>query len=200
MRAHSLPTDPPVTEPCPPAPRPAFPRYCGRPFPRYRFIPGVHPHPTASPLGHSYHPRGSPALEVAPCNPDGWKRCEDYLYGADLYNHGYWWEAHEAWEGIWQVSDKAGVLGRFLQGLIQTAACHLKILKAHHRGFEQLRATSVGHLEFVLGRVPEAAYLGVPLAAFLEEVRSYFSLCRRPADAPPEHVYERYPFLRLDSA
>jgi uncharacterized protein len=26
-------------------------------------------------------------------------------WGLDVFNHGYYWEAHEAWEGLWQVAD-----------------------------------------------------------------------------------------------
>ncbi len=37
--------------------------------------------------------------------------CSDaFLWGLDLFNHGYYWEAHEAWEGLWQVADRDGPL------------------------------------------------------------------------------------------
>jgi hypothetical protein len=29
-----------------------------------------------------------------------------FLWGLDLFNHYYYWEAHEAWEGLWQVADR----------------------------------------------------------------------------------------------
>ena len=102
------------------------PRYCDTPFPAYRFIPGRSPHPTADSRGHSYRVPGSPSPAVTLVSPSEWARSIDYLYGCDLYNHAYWWEAHEAWEGLWQLTDKAGIQGRFLQGLIQASACHLK--------------------------------------------------------------------------
>ena len=57
------------------------------------------PHPTQDERGHSYS-RGeeAPALYFP---PESWRENADYLYGVDLYNHGYLWEAHEAWEGLW---------------------------------------------------------------------------------------------------
>jgi predicted metal-dependent hydrolase len=50
---------------------------------------------------------------------------EDYAFGVDLYNHGYFWEAHEAWEGLWREADDPARRA-FLQGLILCAAAALK--------------------------------------------------------------------------
>jgi hypothetical protein len=57
---------------------------------------------------------------------DRWESCDAYLYGIDLFNHGYWWEAHEIFEGFWRAAGRATPLGDFLQGLIQIAAALLK--------------------------------------------------------------------------
>lgn len=40
--------------------------------------------------------------------------------GARLFNAGEWWEAHEAWEGVWATS--AGTERSFVQALILLAA------------------------------------------------------------------------------
>ena len=58
----------------------------------------MHPHPTNSPEGHSY---GKEDEEHEKWDSDLWKDNEDYLFGIDLYNYHYYWEAHEAWEGLW---------------------------------------------------------------------------------------------------
>jgi uncharacterized protein len=42
-----------------------------------------------------------------------------YLAGADLFNRGDYFDAHEVWEGLWH--DTAGPDRRFYQGLIQAA-------------------------------------------------------------------------------
>jgi hypothetical protein len=47
--------------------------------------------------------------------------------GQDLFNHGYYWEAHEAWEGLWQVADKGSPLRAFLKGLILLSATGAKV-------------------------------------------------------------------------
>jgi predicted metal-dependent hydrolase len=48
------------------------------------------------------------------------------LRGVDLFNHGFYWEAHEAWEGLWHACGRKGVLADFLKGLIQLAASGVK--------------------------------------------------------------------------
>ena len=62
-------------------------RYCSRAFPPYRYVPGMHPHPTNSPEGHSY---GAEDEENAKWNSDLWRDNEDYLFGIDLYNYHYY--------------------------------------------------------------------------------------------------------------
>ena len=96
-------------------------RYCPQqPFPPYRHLPGVTPHPIRDPLGHSY---GIEEEENEnPLPPEMWQQNEAYLHGVDLYNFSYWWEAHEAWEGLWHQAEDTYRL--FLQGLIQVSASH----------------------------------------------------------------------------
>src|SRR2546426_12089964 len=81
------------------------PRYSQRPFPAYRYVPGLHPHPQRDPAGHSYQPK--PALNRhAPWSIADWRTLDDWLYGVDLFNHFYFWEAHEAWEGLWAAVER----------------------------------------------------------------------------------------------
>jgi predicted metal-dependent hydrolase len=47
--------------------------------------------------------------------------------GLDLFNYGYYWEGHEAWEGLWQVADRDGSLRMLLKGLILLSAAGVKI-------------------------------------------------------------------------
>nr|WP_244447982.1 DUF309 domain-containing protein [Neorhizobium vignae] len=47
--------------------------------------------------------------------------------GQDLFNHGYYWEAHEAWEGLWQAAKRGSQLRAFLKGLILLSAAGVKI-------------------------------------------------------------------------
>ena len=86
-------------------------RYTDRPFPSYRFIPGKAAHPTRDRDGHSYN---EPPVRLAPFDPHDWYACEEYLYGIDLFNHGYWWEAHEALEAVWAAAGRRTETGLFM--------------------------------------------------------------------------------------
>ncbi|MGE0666485.1 MAG: DUF309 domain-containing protein [Sphingomonadales bacterium] len=98
------------------------------PFPAYAFTPGRNPHPVRHPDGHSY---GAEPSAPSPPDPDDWRASHDYLRGIDLFNAGYYWEAHEAWEGLWNVSGRAGAIALLLQALIALAAAGLK-LRVHN--------------------------------------------------------------------
>ena len=111
----------PLVEPTAPDPRRA--RYSRRPFPPYRFVAGLNPHPRRDPKGHAY---GLPEVPPPSVPPDRWRENEDYLYGIDLYNFAYWWECHEALEGLWHLTGHRGTKAQFLQGIIQVAAANLK--------------------------------------------------------------------------
>jgi len=90
-------------------------------FPPYAYLPGKKPHPVRDPTGHSYHVEPIPVAAGASLDSDA------FLWGLDLFNHGYYWEAHEAWEGLWQVADRDGPLRMLLKGLILLSAAGIKI-------------------------------------------------------------------------
>jgi hypothetical protein len=158
-----------------------------RPFPSYAFLPGRDPHPTRDPRGHSHAAEGeAPARYVA---PEAWRTNEDYLFGADLYNHGYLWEAHEAWEGLWHQAKHDGVQADFLQGLIQCAAACLKIPMGQPVGLARLADMGLARLERVRAAVGPH-YMGLDLDAFGDDMRAF-------AASDPESPDER-PRLELD--
>ncbi len=173
------------------------PRYCETPFPPYRYVPGRGPHPTAHPDGHSFRPAGAAEHAAVIVPPERWRQSPDYLYGCDLYNHGYWWEAHEAWEALWQLTDKSDVQGRFLQALIQTAACHLKLFEGKREGVRSLRASSEGHARFVLERLPSLRFMGLNFGAWWSGVTDYYGRVRRGEGASAAHDPEHYPYIDL---
>lgn len=106
----------------------APPRYSTRPLPPYRYIPGRAPHPLRDPAGHSHGAQLGAAPEFDPAR---WARSEALRYAVDLFNHGYYWEAHEALEGLWVAVGRHTPAGRFLQGLIQVAVGQLKAVQGH---------------------------------------------------------------------
>ena len=90
------------------------------------YLPGRQPHPVRDPAGHSYHGEPMPVAAEASLGSDV------FLWGLDLFNHGYYWEAHEAWEGLWQVVDRGGPSRMLFKGLILLSAAGVKIREGKH--------------------------------------------------------------------
>lgn len=101
-------------------------------MPPYAFVPGgPWPHPVSSPQGHSFGRR--PAAS-APIRDDAWERSDEYLSGVALFNAGYYWEAHEAWESLWHAHGRKGPIADVLKGLIKLAAAGLKVRQHQTHG------------------------------------------------------------------
>lgn len=136
-------------------------RYSARAFPAYRFVPGRAPHPTRDPRGHSYGAIDDPV----PLHPDRWSDCETYLYAVDLFNHGYWWEAHEQLERLWRAADRRTPDGLFVQGLIQVCAALLQ--HSMGAGATARRKAAAGCAK-LRGMPP--LYLGIDVRAFTRDI------------------------------
>jgi hypothetical protein len=150
-------------------------------------LPGRDPHPTRDAAGHSF---GRPEPLPARVEPARWRTSEDYLFGVDLYNHGYLWEAHEAWEGLWHVSKGDRVQALHLQGLIQCAAAWLKIAMGQPRGMARLSELALEKLAAVAEASGES-YMGLQLEPFMDAVRAF-------AEASPPSL-DGYPRIALDA-
>jgi predicted metal-dependent hydrolase len=95
------------------------------PLPPYTYFPHCgHPHPTSDPAGHSY---GRESLRVDPSERDEPERSLAFPRGCDLFNAGYYWEAHEAWESVWQCLGRTSRLALAAKGLIHLAAAGVKV-------------------------------------------------------------------------
>jgi hypothetical protein len=57
-----------------------------------------------------------------------------WLYALDLFNGGWYWESHEAWEGFWNALGRTTSEARFVQGLMHLAAAAVKILEGKPAG------------------------------------------------------------------
>jgi hypothetical protein len=88
------------------------------PLPAYTHIPGVTAHPTGDP---------TPDWSSLPA-------CEPFQYGRCLFNAGYYWEAHEAWEGVWIAAGRVGLVADFVKGLIKLAAAGVKLREGELNG------------------------------------------------------------------
>jgi uncharacterized protein len=133
------------------------------PLPPYSFVPGSHPHPVSHPLGHSY---GQEKKPVEPPDPNLWHQCRPYLRGIDLFNHGYYWEAHEEWESLWHAFGRQGEAADFIKGLIHLAVAGVKV----RQGFSEAVKTHARRAEDIFNRlsssraVSNRQFMGLSLA------------------------------------
>lgn len=169
----------------------AAPRYTTTALPPYRYVPGLHPHPLRDPAGHSFKPRAALARHPR-WAPDDWPQLDSWLYGTDLFNAFYFWEAHEAWEALWASAERGSAPFLLLQGLIQIAAAliktHLQVLSGARvlsaEGLDKLRRAGQQHVSL----------LGLDIESTAQAFVSYF--------APLEHgvlpsIDDSVPVLRL---
>ena len=164
---------------------PASVRYApARAFPPYPFLPGRDPHPTNDPRGHSYG-----AIESKPPYrpPERWRENDEYLFGVDLYNHGYLWEAHEAWENRWHLAKGDADQASFLQGLIQCSAASLKVPMGQPNGLAKLAEIGTSRLETV-ARNAGGRFMGLDVPSFVSAFRTFAASNPSSADARPKIV------------
>lgn len=162
---------------------PPVPRYSVTPLPPYRYLPfqgsDELPHPKRDPKGYAY---GKSQPRLPGFTADNWQECDSYLYGIDLFNHGYWWESHEALEEVWKAAGyRETDCGRFLQGLIQLAAAQLKRFIGQEVGARKLTAEGLEKITRVDG-----VFLGIDVSVFAAEARRCLSEDR-----------DEYPQIRL---
>lgn len=168
-------------------------------FPPYAYLPGAYPHPTQDEQGHSYDPSGEPEPKIPPVDPKRWRESAAYLLGCDLYNYGYWWEAHEAWEGPWRSCRRDPLQGHFLQALIQISARALKLRSGNRAGAILLGERSERHMRQVLRRLAEPVYLGIHVPAWYKRVCEYYE-ARLSLDGRVTHDMTRFPYLMPSEA
>jgi hypothetical protein len=144
------------------------PRYTAFPLPLRKYIPGKGIHPDKHPDG-SHIPRLPP--QDVKFGQDNWRKSQRYLYAIDLFNQGYWWEAHEVLEKLWIQTGRTTPIARFIQGIIQTSAALLKATRGvSPRGTTRLVMEGLGKL-----RTQTGTYLGIDVEKFTQEAEGYFA-------------------------
>jgi hypothetical protein len=167
----------------------SVPRFTSDALPAYSFVPGQSPHPHTDPAGHHFGRELPPA---EPLEPERWQTSHRYLLGIDLFNHGYYWEAHEAWEAVWNAQGRRGTVATFLKCLIQLAVVGVKVRQgmrdaaiAHAR-----RAAELAHL--VRSAIEQPRFLGLDVAEV--EQWALRLVVSPPAYAASESVAPIFPF------
>ncbi|HWL11042.1 MAG TPA: DUF309 domain-containing protein [Planctomicrobium sp.] len=84
-------------------------------LPFYTYVPGVTPHP------QSVHQETVPFAQALE-------------RGRILFNHGFYWEAHEAWEQGWITAGRTGEIADLIKAFIKLAACGVKCLEQNESG------------------------------------------------------------------
>jgi hypothetical protein len=145
-------------------------------------VPGEHPHPTGDPQGHSY--RDTPEPPAGYFAPRDWEDNDEYLFGVDLYNSGFLWEAHEAWESLWHAAKHDALQAEFLQGLIQCAAAALKVRMKQPAGVVKLAGHGLGRLTRVADQT-RGEFMGLDVRAFVAAFRAFAESTPTDHDARP---------------
>jgi hypothetical protein len=143
------------------------------PLPPYAFVPGRAPHPISDPAGHSFGKTPPPPSEWDAAR---WTANRTYLYAIDLFNAGYYWEAHEVWESLWHGCGRSGRIADFLKGLIKLAAAGVKVREGRLRGAVH-HARAAADL-FRRSGAPAERCLGLPLGELIRFAEAI-------ADKPP---------------
>jgi len=106
----------------------------------------------------------------------------------DLYNAGFLWEAHEAWESLWHVSKGDRSQAQFIQGLIQCTAAALKVRMGQPKGVERLGEQGTQRLESTALQVSNS-YMGLDVLEFVHDFREFVaSSPTDPEDRPRIHL------------
>jgi hypothetical protein len=149
------------------------------PLPPYTFVPGRSPHPVSDPAGHSFGVTPRPET----FDPARWQDSHGYLRGLDLFNHGFFWEAHEAWEALWHACGRRGVPADLLKGLIRLAAAGVKAREGRPAGVRS-HAAAAGALFAAVARAlgVDGRPLGLDLADLAERAHQVEALA---ATVPP---------------
>jgi hypothetical protein len=121
-------------------------------------VPGRAPHPVTDPAGHAYG--RSIICRTAP-DPADWRHCTEYLLGIDLFNHGYYWEAHEVWEAVWIAAGREGAAGNFFKGLIKVAAAGVKCREGSQTGVRRHGRRAEELFRTVQAAVQNEAFFGL---------------------------------------
>jgi len=157
------------------------------PLPLYSYVPGLFPHPITDPRGHSFGRQPAP---VAVPDPAAWASCTAYLRGIDLFNHGCYWEAHEAWESLWHACGRTGPLADFFKALIQLAVTGVKLREGRAEGARW----HAGRAQELLTGLPSPTWFGLKVNELLEDARQAQQLTPLAADRQPAPVEMVLPF------
>ncbi|HEY5311935.1 MAG TPA: DUF309 domain-containing protein, partial [Pirellulales bacterium] len=126
-----------------------------------------------------------------------WRECRPYLFGLDLFNHGYYWEAHETWEAIWHACGRTGPAGDFIKGLIKLAAAGVKAREGRPEGVRTHGRRAAELFQQIAAQLPpeQTCYFGLALPRLIALATAIAggSLASRPPNPAPVEIV--FPFV-----
>ena len=177
-------------------PADSIPRYCpSRPLPPYSYVTGLFPHPTRDEQGHSFEKHEAPP---PPLCKETYRENEVYAYALDLFNHGFYWEAHEAWESLWHAARRHGNTADFLKGLIKLAAAGVKAREGRPAGVKlhAVRAAALFSGVRTATESPQADTLfGLDLVALIRAAQSIADDAQQLAGDRQPNAQRRLPLI-----
>ncbi len=159
-------------------------------LPPYSYVPGRFPHPISDPVGHLF---GKPLELPAAPDPNSWRESRAYLYGVDLFNFGYYWEAHEVWEGLWRACGRSGPAADFFRGLIKLAAAGVKVRQGVPAGV----ASHAARAAAVFRNFAHADFFGQRIADLLAYSLAIEAMAATVEGDHDESVKIVFPFVLL---
>ncbi len=158
-------------------------------LPPYTYVPGRAPHPLREPDGHSYGEAEEPVDAPVVDRPDDSPR---FLRGTRLFDAGFYWEAHEAWESLWLAAGRTSPLAAFLKGLIKLAAAGVKVREGVPSGVKRHARRAAELFEEAAEAFDGSPVLGLDpreLAARAEQIAQSPPTCEH-ADSAPRVVFD----------
>ena len=158
-------------------------------LPSYTYIPGSStPHPIRHPQGHSF---GRKNRSVKPLSAENWQENRSFLLAIDLFNHGYYWEAHEEWDRLLRASGNESTVGRFLKGLVKMAAAGVKVREHSIHGVRRHAASAGEVFADVSAECDSERFCGLELTQlqFAADRASQLSYQAKHAAGKPVRVF-----------
>ena len=115
-----------------------------------------------------------------------------------MFNHGFYWEAHEAWEALWQAIERKGRRAKLLKGLIKLAACGVKARQASNSGVIHLAGGALKEFKEVYRENDNSGdYMGLNLKALIAIAEKVKALDIKKYVVSGEHYPRVFEFILL---
>jgi hypothetical protein len=156
-------------------------------LPPYSYVPGgPWPHPNRTKQNRAEADKGASALAFQDVATSPMFR-----RGVQLFDAGYYWEAHEAWEGLWHAAGRRGATADVLRGLIKLAAAGIKVRERREAGV-RTHARRAAECFAAARRLGGSHQLGLDLDMWIERALAIAEgppTDPGPPDAPVTRVF-----------